>query len=258
MSDSFCRVWSDPLLGTWIHVIYLTSLLDDSAEELYRVLWGEVVNVLEAGRLLSFLKESLHWRWLSWDNQVVHIRHDYEVDITCWIASWESAWIWSHLWKMHPFENLSQINLPWSRWISETIQLTFETPHSSLETESPLAPKWVLLIHLQENWETLAPHLTQLDSICEADSPSKWCWDSCLRCVGRLRFLVYDLREALATETSMRTPERGPMTQQDAMNLAWSSWERGLSGFGSYNSWPELLREMSPSWLMAFLISFSE
>ena len=95
--------------------------------------------------------------------------------------------------------------------------------------------------------------------LCEVDSSSNDLEGCRLRCVNVLRFLVYDVRwnPGLPTKRSLRTPERGPMTQRDSMILAWSSLERNLRGGGSYTLWPEQLREIS-FFFMVCLTSFSE
>ena len=84
-----CRVWGSPHAWDWTSesLEWMPELL-----ELLLTLWGH---------------RRKPWPWgLRWPLRI----H------TC-----ESAWIWLHLGKIETFENLIQMNLPWSRWISETI-----------------------------------------------------------------------------------------------------------------------------------------
>ena len=199
-------------------------------------------------------------RWLAWDNQVVPVRHDYEVDIAWWIACGESAKIWSHLWKIHLLKNLSQVILPWSQRISETKELTLETPNSWFGILNLLRylrenePFWLIYWSVEKN-----------EATSETAKLSVWSWliiKMILRVVAwgvwaYFASLSMTWVKPFATKRALSTPERGPMSQRDSMTLPWSSWERSPRGTGSYASWPELQREMSP-FLRSSLISFFE
>ena len=171
--------------------------------------------------LRLLLKESLHWRWLSWDNEVVYICHDNEVDVTWRIEFCESTWIWFHLWKIHPFENLSPLNLPWSRWISETIQLTLEMPnlHKWSLAVSDVASAFVNTA--VDDSKGFIFSGTSRDSVSWAD----WLIIKMILRVVAWRVWAYFASltmtwvNPLPTKRALRTPERGPMTQRDSITL---------------------------------------
>ena len=141
------------------------------------------------------------------------------------------------------------MNLPWSRWIPETIELTLEPPNSWLWklNQSLAVPEheWIPLIHLWEYWETLKPHLTHKDSICESDSWEVWAYFDSLSMIW-----VYPF----PTNLALSWPDLGRITHLDSMIFAWSSLDSRLRDTGSYTSWPTLLNAFS----IASLTSFSE
>ena len=187
---------------------------------------------LRLEHLLNLLKELLHCRWLSWDNKVVYIRHDYEVDVTWRVASCESAR--SSFEEPESSESaMISVNL-WDHTADAWDAKWLVRDTESLEA---LAWKWVLLTRLQECWYMLMPHLTMLNSTCEADSSSNDLESRCLRRASVLCLLVNDLSEPFPTNRALENAWARSNDPRDSMTLDWSSWEGSLRGTRSYTSW---------------------
>ena len=79
-----------------------------------------------------------HWNELidhvstSWNDKIIDVNHVCKLNMTHLIFLEEGTWIWLHL--NHPFvdHDLREVSLSWFWSISETIELTLESPDHRL------------------------------------------------------------------------------------------------------------------------------
>ena len=65
---------------------------DCSAQELYRILWSEEVDMLECELFLNHCDEFLDHLSIAWNDQIVNISHDCKLSMTQLIFLEEGAW----------------------------------------------------------------------------------------------------------------------------------------------------------------------